>query len=128
METPEERAKRIFEEDEKIQELRRQEEDTRGLKERHQKRLKCYEENKLFIQMIYLGGRYENRKGKRYRGHLQKLLCYISNNEFNNEDEEYDFVKLLRYGIDEGKIARSFNKGDRKKILEIFEEYGVFDY
>lgn len=127
VETAEERAERLFKEDEEIQRKRREEEEKNGLVERQQRRQKCYEKHQLFIQLMYVGDE-EKRKGKQYRAWLQNMLKRTSEKVFENEEAEYKWIGKYGRGMFNDKIRTTFNKKDTEVINEIANEYGAFDY
>ena len=101
---------------------------TESLKARQQKRMKCYEEYKDFIDGMYFEG--DKRRGMKYRKWLQHRLKLIAKEVFETEEKEYNAIgKYGRNLFMESSIKTSFRTKKETDILwKIAKEYGAFDY
>ena len=124
-ETPEQRAERIFKEDEEKQKERYEEEEKQGLKERQQKRKETIEKYKAFIDGMVIG----KQKQITYRRYLKERLEKGADILFKTEDDEYNYIGKFGRGMwGEDFIRKGFTKADQDIIVEIAHGYGGFDY
>lgn len=128
METPEQRAERIFKEDAEIQAKRREQEDEKYLDDCLESRKKTYETHKEFIENLYQADN-KKQKGKRIRQRLTYWLKSLSQHRFNDEIKQYEAIgknyRVLFVGCDDPKL---FNANERKILEQIAEGYGAFDF
>ena len=113
-ETPEERATRIFAEDEIIRQKRVEREEKEDLEDNYQQRLKALD--KYNIDKLC------NRESRSALNTLLRVMLNHSNTKFNTFYEEREYMDLLR------RIYNRVNKSDEKKIGLFVREYGLFDY
>jgi len=123
-ETPEQRAARIFKEDEEKQNKDHQQE----LDERRLKRMAVVEKHKNVLDAMIIG----KQKAIRWRNHFHKYVFAVSQMSFKTSDQEYDYIgKPGRlYWNDYDERLKAFNKKDpmHKVIDEIMREFGCYDY
>jgi hypothetical protein len=121
-ETPEERAIRIFKEDDEKRELQWMED----LKTRQVKRLDTCNRYKLFLDEKL---KKSNGKYSKLKKDLHHALWFGANKVFEEEEDEYRFIGKYERGIF-ARVDEIF-KGDDcslATIVEIAKEYGAFDY
>ena len=124
IETPEQRAERIFKEDEE----KWKEEQIKQLPERRLKRIAVIEKHKAILDASIQG----KQKGIRFRKHFHAYVNMVAQRVFETEDQEYQAVgkpDRLPY-TDHEEHIKAYNKKDPmlKVIGEIMEEFGCFDY
>jgi hypothetical protein len=120
-ETPEQRAERIFKEDED----KHDEEEKEAMQLNQLQRKETVEKYKEFIEAMVIG----KQKQIRYRRFLRSYLIHGTNKLFESFDEEYDYInKFGRGPWDENDIRKAFNKAEQETIVEIARGYGAFDY
>jgi len=123
-ETAEERAARIFAEDEEKQSREFEEE----LPARRLKRLAVIENHKAVLDSSIVG----KKKGIRFRQYFYAYVNMVANREFLTEDDEYEAIGKpgrLRW-TDYESHKNVYNEDDpmRKVIGEIMTEFGCYDY
>lgn len=119
METPEERAERIFREDEEKRAADRKQE----LVVNQQRRKACYEKNKEFIEQLT-----EKSKGIRYRTRLQFKLKELSEKVFQSEEQEYGEIGEYHRGLFFNVETPNFSEEEKAILRNIAGEYGAFCY
>jgi hypothetical protein len=127
-ETPEQRAERIFKEDEEKQRQEWEEEQIKQLPERRLKRIAVIEKHKAILDASIIG----KQKGIRFRKHFHAYVNAVAQRVFLSEDEEYKAVGKvgrLPYTDDEN-LCKAYKKNDPmiKVIADIVAEFGCFDY
>ena len=127
-ETPEQRAERIFKEDEEKREKQKEEKEKQELEERRQKRLAVITKYKEELDAMIVG----KQKGIRFRRYLRQYVIDVSTEIFKTEDEEYKKIGKpgrLRW-TDMDEYLKAFNKSDKMNgiIGDIMREFGCFDY
>ena len=123
-ETPEQRAERIFKEDEDKWE----EEQIKQLPERRLKRIAVIEKHKAILDASIVG----KQKGIRFRKHFHSYVNMVAQRVFETEDQEYACVgKPGRlFYTDNEEHTKAYKNGDPmfKVIGEIMNEFGCFEY
>ena len=128
METPEQRAERIFKEDEEKRQKEWEEEQIQQLPVRRLKRIAVLEKHREILDASIVG----KQKGIRFRKFFHSYVNMIAQKVFESEDQEYSYVGKagrLRY-TDYEELMRAYKKGDPMfpVIGEIIHEFGCFDY
>jgi hypothetical protein len=125
-ETPEQRADRIFKEDEYERQQRELGEDTKELEERQQKRLAVITKYREELDAMIVG----KQKGIRFRRFFHQYVINVSTKIFKNVDDEYHWIgKAGRlHWTDHEEQLKAFKKSEFKMIGEIMNEFGCFDY
>jgi hypothetical protein len=125
METPEQRANRIFAEDEEKRMEERMEGQRDMLLRNQLKRQETVEQYRAFIEDSVQG----KQKGIRYRKWLRGYLYHGATTLFASEDAEYGYINKFGRGPWDGNdIRKSFNAKEQAIIVEIARKYGAFDY
>ena len=119
VESPEQRAERIFKEDDEKREMKYQV----HLKENQLRREKVVEKYKEFLNNMYI----EKPKNK-YCKWFCAMLMKGAETTFENDDDEYEFIGKYGRGVFKDNYIRKFNKQDQDIIKEIATEFGAFDY
>ena len=123
-ETPEQRAERIFKEDEDAYEMKELQE----LQERRLKRIAVVEKNKDVLDAMIVG----KQKAIRWRKHFHAYVFKIAKMNFKTEDEEYKYIgKAGRMNwTDYEEMNKAFKKTDPMHgvIKDIMREFGCFEY
>jgi hypothetical protein len=127
-ETPEQRAERIFKEDEEKRRQEWEEEQIKRLPERRLQRIAVIEKNKEILDASIQG----KQKGIRFRKFFHFYVNYVAQKVFETEDQEYACIGKpgrLRY-TDIEEQTKAYKKGDPmlKVIGEIMTEFGCFEY
>ena len=122
METPEQRAERIFKEDEEKRLLKHQEE----LVQRQLKRAKVIEQYKEQLDEM----RSRRGRGVNYRRWWVDYVRKLSTVVFPTEEKEYEHIGKpgRRYWTSEEDLKKSFTKEDGSVIGPIMSEFGVYQY
>lgn len=125
-ETPEQRAERIFKEDEEKQKERYEEEVKQGLKERQQKRLAVITKYKEKLDAMIVG----KQRGICFRRYFRQHVIDASTRIFKTEDIEYNWIgKPFRLPwTDYYQQKKAFNKSELEMASDIMKEFGCFDY
>jgi hypothetical protein len=127
-ETAEERAARIFAEDEEKRNREWTEEVIKQLPARRLKRLAVIEKHKAVLDASIVG----KKKGIRFRQYIHAYVNMVANREFLTEDEEYEAIgkpgRLRWTDYESHKNVYNENDPMRKVIGEIMTEFGCFEY
>ncbi len=120
-ETPEQRAERIFKEDEDAYEMKE-------LQERRLKRIAVVEKNKDALDAMIVG----KQKAIRWRKHFHGYVFEIAKMNFKTEDQEYNHIGKagrMRW-TDHEEMYKAFKKTDPMHgvIGDIMREFGCFEY
>jgi hypothetical protein len=123
METPEQRAERIFKEDDE----KARQKDTQELQERQLKRLAVAKKHEVALLMMIEKG----QRGIRFRRYFHRFVWTMARLVFTSEADEYqDIGKVGRRkwsDYEEHKKAR-FTKDEMGVVGDIMEEFGAYDY
>jgi len=127
-ETPEQRAERIFKEDQEKQQQEWKEELIRQLPANRLKRLAVIEKHKAILDASIVG----KQKGIRFRKHFHAYVNMVADRVFETEDQEYRAVGKpgrLPY-TDYENLRKAYNKNDPMNdvIADIMREFGCFEY
>ena len=128
METPEQYAKRIKNEQEDEEyEIAKQKykEETWELHDRQQKRIAVVEKYKEELDSMLLC-----RKGITFRKYFVHFVRQVAATRFLTEDKEYECIGKpdRNYWTDSHKHKRTFTKKESEIIREIVFEFGAYDY
>jgi len=123
-ETPEQRAERIFKEDEEAYEMKEQKE----LQERRLKRIAVVEKYKGELDAMIVG----KQKAIRWRKYFHAYVFNIAKMEFETEEDEYKHIGKAGRSVwtDHHEMDKAFNKTDimHGVIEDIMREFGCFEY
>lgn len=92
------------------------------INDRQQKRINCFEINKVWLNEAVL----RKGKGSKLRKTLYAFLRIGMDKIFENEDDEYQYIQ--KFGRGSWTCYTGFTKEEQEKIVEIAKEYGAFDY
>ena len=123
METPEQRAERIFKEDDEKHERDIQQE----LRERQQKRYAVVMKNKEALDAMLV----PHCKGIRFREFFHNYVIHTASVVFQTEEFEYNRIGKVgrkKWSSYEEHIKARFTKDELKVIGEIMREFGAYDY
>lgn len=84
------------------------------------------EKYKIFIDDIVKPINGKNPKGIRYRKWLRGAILHYSTKIFDNEEDEYNAIG--KYGRGLFKDLHNFNNDELKKLYELSQEFGAFEY
>jgi len=123
-ETPEQRAERIFKEDDEKHENDEQKE----LQERRLKRIAVVEKYKGELDAMIVG----KQKAIRWRKYFHGYVFRVATMEFETEEDEYKYIGKAGRSVwtDHEEMDKAFNKTDPMHgvIGDIMREFGCFEY
>ena len=122
METPEQRAERIFKEDEENRRFQY----IQQFEQRQPKRANFIEQHKEALDAMI------NRKGKgiKFRRFFVNFVRRTATIKFKTDDEEYEHIGKAgrHYWSDSEEIEKAFTEQERELVYEIMLVFGAFDY
>jgi hypothetical protein len=127
VETPEQRAERIFKEDEEKQKNENNDNEKQELHERQLKRLAVFQKHEAVLKLSCDTG-----KQIRWRRHFYAYTKMLSTKIFTSEQEEYQYVGKpgrLQY-TDHEYMHKAYGKNSPMNGImgEIMTEFGCFEY
>lgn len=124
METPEQRAARIFAEDAIIQQKRREAEEAEELQENQRRRAAAVEQFKDVVTNIYPGP-----DGSTYRRNLQRRILEFSQRVFKSYDDEYASIgRPYRFPLFDEVMMKRFKipQSEIDAIMLLAYEYCIY--
>jgi hypothetical protein len=120
-ETPEQRAERIFKEDDEKHER----DDQQGLRDRQQKRHAVVEKHKEALDAMLLP-----RRGIQFRRYFVWFVRGTAIVPFATFDQEYDHIGKVgrKKWSDYEAHIKAFTKDELKVAGDIIHEFGAYDY
>lgn len=123
METPEQRAERVFKEDDEKHERDIQQE----LRERQQKRYAVVMKHKEALDAMLV----PHCRGIRFREYFHKYVFHTASVVFQTEEHEYKRIGKVgrqRWSSYEEHIKARFTTDELGVVGDIMDEFGAYDY